>query len=409
MVHYQAYFFGSFSVKGMFDVENKLAKRVKRVGVSAIRKMMTMGSKVPGAISLGQGIPDSKTPLYIREGVIELLKGGAIHKYSLGPGILELRTLVADMISKKGNFPVDPDKHICITAGAIEALAIVISSIVEEGDEVLLFDPGYPPYIEHIAFAGGKHVFVPLQENNGWKVDVEKLRAAITPKTKALIVCSPSNPTGVVMQRDDLDTIAKLAEEHGFFVIADLTYEFLVYEGGPPPTLLLYPGIRDRLIICYSFSKEFSMTGWRAGYLFAPEKVMEQALKVHDEFVLCAPTISQYAALVALTKKPNDDPDGLHAELAEKRELVCARLDAMSDLFSYTKPQGAYYILACYKKLDIDSWDFATKILNEAKVIVIPGIAFGSQGERHVRFSYGASKERLNEAFDRIERWAKTL
>ncbi|MEK9153983.1 MAG: pyridoxal phosphate-dependent aminotransferase [Patescibacteria group bacterium] len=394
----------------MFDIENKIAKRVKRVGVSAIRRMMASGSLVPGAISLGQGIPDSKTPQYIREGVIDLLReGDAIHKYSPGPGLPDLRTLIADMISKKGNFAVDPDKHLCITTGAIEAIAIAICSIVEEGDEVLIFDPGYPPYIEHVAFAGGKHIFVPLQKDNHWKVDVEKLRGAITPKTKVLIVCNPSNPTGVVMQKDDLDAIVKLAEEHNFFILADLTYEFLVYEGGPPHSLLSYPSIRDRLIVCYSFSKEFSMTGWRVGYLYAPEKVMEQALKVHDEFVLCAPTISQYAALVALTKKPSADPDGLHAELAEKRELVCNRLDALSGLFSYTKPQGAYYILARYKKPDIDSWDFAMKLLDEAKVIVIPGIAFGEQGERHVRFSYGASKEKLNEAFDRIDKWAKTL
>ena len=151
------------------------------------------------------------------------------------------------------------------------------------------------------------------------------------------------------------------------------------------------------------------MTGWRAGYLFGPEKVLEQALKVHDDFLLCAPTPSQYAALIALTKKPGPDPDGLHAELVEKRNLTCERLDRLSDLFSYTKPKGAYYVLARYKKPNIGSQEFAMRLLNEAKVIVVPGIGCGSQGEGHVRFSYGASKEKLNEAFDRIEAWAKTL
>ncbi|MBI2613097.1 pyridoxal phosphate-dependent aminotransferase [Candidatus Kaiserbacteria bacterium] len=396
--------------KTSFDAQKLLAKRVLRIGDSAIRKMMTTGHKVAGAISLAQGIPDAKTPLYIREGITELLKeNDKIGKYSLGPGLPELRQIVADTISKKGNFSVDPDKNVCITAGAIEALAITISSIVDEGDEAILFDPGYPPYIPQVVFSGGTPVLVPLQAENGWKIDLKKLQAAVTPKTKALIVCNPSNPTGMVMGKEELDAIAALAAEHGFFVIADLTYEFLVYDKGKIPTLLAYPEIRDRLIICYSFSKEFSMTGWRAGYLYAPEKVLEQALKVHDEFLLCAPTPSQYAALVALTKKPNDDPEGLHAEMATKRELICERLDRLGDLFSYTKPRGAYYILAKYKKPDIDSWAFAMRMLNEAKVIVIPGVACGSQGEGHVRFSYGASKEKIHEAFDRIEAWAKTL
>ncbi len=396
--------------KAEFDAQKLLAKRVLRIGGSAIRKMMTTGHKVQGAISLAQGIPDTKTPLYIREGITELLKeNDKIGKYSLGPGLPELRQIVADMVSKKGGFTVDPDKHVCITAGAIEALAITISSIVEEGDEVILFDPGYPSYIPQVMFAGGTPVLVPLQANNEWKIDVEKLRTAVTPKTKALIVCNPSNPTGMVMGKEELDAIAALAAEHDFFVIADLTYEFLVYDNGTIPSLITYPEIRDRLIVCYSFSKEFSMTGWRLGYLYAPEKVIEQALKVHDEFLLCAPTPSQYAALVALTKKPQRDPEGAHAEMTAKRDLICERLNRLSDLFSYTKPRGAYYILARYKKPGIDSWEFAMRMLNEAKVIVIPGIACGSQGEGHVRFSYGASKEKLNEAFDRIEKWSKTL
>ena len=394
----------------MFDAGNKLAKRVTRIEESPIRKMMMAGSKVPGAISLAQGIPDSRTPQYIRDGIIEMLKEDSkIGKYTLGPGLPELRKLVADSISKKGGFPVDPDKNVCITAGAIEALAITISSIVEEDDEVILFDPGYPPYIPLIKFAGGKPVLVPLQADNAWKIDLDKLRSAVTPKTKVLIVCNPSNPTGMVMGKEELAAIAELAEKHGFFVIADLTYEFLVYDEGTIPSLLEHPSISDRLIICYSFSKEFSMTGWRAGYLFGPEKVIEQALKVHDDFLLCAPTPSQYAALIALTKKPGPDPDGLHAELVEKRNLTCERLDRLSDLFSYTKPKGAYYVLARYKKPNIGSQEFAMRLLNEAKVIVVPGIGCGSQGEGHVRFSYGASKEKLNEAFDRIEAWAKTL
>lgn len=388
----------------------KMAARVDRIGVSAIRHMASLGKKTPGAISLGQGIPDTKTPAYIREGIKKLLdESDVISKYSLSQGLPELRDFVAKELSKKGGFEISPEKHVCITAGAIEALAVSISTLVEEGDEVILFDPGYPPYIEHIAFAGGKLVLVPLKAEEGWKVDMEKLRAAITPKTKLLIVCNPSNPTGMIMGEDEIAEIAKLSEEHGFYVISDQTYEFLVYEGGAPPTFLKYPAIRDRLIIVYSFSKEFSMTGWRAGYLYAPEEVLQQAMKVHDAFILCAPVVSQFGALIALTQKPNDDPEGMHADLKEKRDLVCARLDALNDLFSYTKPKGAYYVFAKFKKTNLNSWDFALKMLNEAKVVCVPGSAFGKVGEGHVRFSYGASKERLNEAFDRIAEWSKTL
>lgn len=394
-----------------FDIGSKLTKRVLGIEESAIRSMMVAGSKVEGAISLAQGIPDSKTPAYIREGLIEMLKeNDFIGKYSLGPGLPALRKVAADIVSKKGGgFGVDPDTQICITAGAIEALASTILTLVEEGDEVILFDPGYPPYIPLVKLAGGTPVLVPLQADNDWKFDAEKLRAAITPKTKALIVCNPSNPTGMVLTKEELGTLAELAQKHDFFIIADLTYEFLVYDNGVIPSLLEFPTIRDRLIMVYSFSKEFSMTGWRCGYLYGPAEFATQAMKVHDDLVLCAPTPSQYAALIALTKKPNDDPEGLHAEMADKRAFICERLDRLSDLFLYTKPRGAYYILARYKKPDIPSQEFAMRLLHEAKVIVVPGIACGTVGEHHVRFSYGASKEKINEAFDRIETWAETL
>lgn len=395
---------------GEFNIADMLAKRALRVGDSAIRKMMMEGAKVQGALSLAQGIPESKTPLYIREGVSELLKENTmIGKYSLGPGLPELRKIVADYISKKGGFGVDPDKQICITAGAIEALMITIASTVEEGDEVILLDPGYPPYIPQVLFHGGKPVLVPLQADNDWKIDFKKLEAAVTPKTKAIIVCNPSNPTGMVMGRDELAAIASLAAKHGFFIIADLTYDFLVYDDAPVPSFLEFPEIRDRLIIVYSFSKEFSMTGWRSGYLYGPEAVVAQALKVHDMCILCAPTISQYAALVAFTKPPSEDHLAHHAEMEGKRDLMCERLDRLRDIFSYTKPRGAYYIIAKYKKPQIGSQEFAMRLLHEAKVIVVPGVACGSQGEGHVRFSYGASKEKINEAFDRIDAWAKTL
>jgi len=402
VVHYSDIF--------MSGKKDRLASRVRNIGTSAIREMMLLGSKVPGAISLAQGIPDARTPAYIRDGVIELLqKDHDIGKYAPSPGLPQLRKLAADSVSTKGGFSVDWETQICITAGAIEALAIATSTLVEEGDEVLLPDPGYPPYMEQIAFAKGKAVYVPLNAERGWRLDLQTLERAITPKTKLLILANPSNPTGMVMGKDELEGIAALSAKHGFFVIADITYDFLVYDHAAPPSLLAYPEIRDNLLLCYSFSKEFSMTGWRAGFLYAPSYIYEQAAKVHDAFLLCAPTISQRAALIALTKRPSEDPEGIHANLAEKREVICKRLDALSDLFSYSKPEGAYYVFAKYRKTRLDSRAFARKMLEEAKVICVPGIGFGPNGEGHVRFSYGCSRENLYEAFDRLERWNGTL
>lgn len=390
-------------------IKSPISRRVRGIKVSAIRQMPVLAQGVQGAISLGQGIPDMKTPAYIREGVIALLnESERIGKYSLQPGVPELKQAIAERLSAQG-LPADPDKNICITAGAMEALAIAISTVVEAGDEVIIFDPGYPSHIEQVLFAEGTPVPVPLDAKNGWKLDQKKLRAAVTEKTKAIIVCSPSNPTGTIFEKDDLDVIAALAEENDLFIIGDQTYEFLSYEKKAIPSLREYPAIRNKLILCYSFSKEFAMTGWRVGYLYASENILAEANKVHDAFLICAPTISQYAALIALTKKPKATDKDIRENLVEKLEVMCSRLDTLSDLFSYTKPQGAYYILAKYKKTGLSSWDFALKMLREARVISIPGSAFGTQGEGHVRFSYGASIANLNEAFNRIEEWNKSL
>ena len=390
------------------NLGNFIADRVKNIQVSAIRQMPILASKIPNVISLGQGIPDLKTPKYIRDGVIDLLKNSKeIGKYSLQPGLPELKREIARRLSEKASGKIDPEKQICITAGAMEALAIAISSVVETGDEVLVFNPGYPSYVEQIIFAGGKPVAVDLNEK--WELDINKLRQAVTLKTKAVIVCNPSNPTGALLSQEDLQAIAQIAKKYNLIIISDQTYEFLVYEGKTAPSFLKYKSVRDQLIVCSGFSKEFAMTGWRVGYLYAPAKILEQAEKIHDAFVICAPTISQYAALIALTQKPKNAKSEIKADLEKKRVVICARLDKLDDLFSYQRPEGAYYILAKYKKTKLNSWDFALKLLHEAKVIAIPGGAFGSRGERHIRFSYGASVKHINQAFDRIEKWNGSL
>jgi len=384
------------------------ARRVKRIEVSAIKQMPLLARSVPDAVSLGQGIPSVRTPEYIRRQVIELLKHDAdIGKYSLQPGVPELKQSVAQKIAQTAGRFIDPELEVFISAGAMEALFAAVVSLVDEGDEVILFDPSYASHIEQVKFASGTPVFVPLIENDGWALDEELLRRAVSAKTKAVIVCNPGNPTGKVFSVAELSVIVKIAREHGLYIIADETYDFLVYDGFCHKSLASFSNIKDMVILCGSFSKEFAMTGWRVGYMVAPAEVIEQALKVHDAAVICAPTVSQYAALAALTNRAECKEETVRDVLARRRELICARLDSLAEFFSYVQPGGAYYVLPRYLKWDINSAEFAHRLLFEAKVITIPGAAFGPGGETHVRMSYGGTEDDINKAFDRIEHWSR--
>jgi aminotransferase len=387
----------------------RFAKRVENIQVSAIKRMPLLAREVPGAVSLGQGIPSVATPAYIRRKVSEWLETDpAIGKYSLQPGVPALKSAVAGVLAGKAGREVDGESEVFIAAGAMEALFTALVSLVDQDDEVLLFDPGYASHIEQVLFSGGRPVFVPLSEETDWSLDEGALRRAVTPRTKVIVVCNPLNPTGKVFSAAELQCIVAVAREYDLAIIADETYDFLVYDGRPFPSLLSFPEIRDRLISCYSFSKQFAMTGWRVGYMYAPPSVIDQALKVHDAAVICAPTISQYAALAALTARPDDEAD-IKAILQRRRDLLLSRLDRLQDLFSYVAPQGAYYVFPRYRKTQLTSEMFALRLLHEARVITIPGSAFGPSGEDHIRLSYGAAEEEIDEAFDRIELWNAKL
>lgn len=384
------------------------AKRVKDIEVSLIRYMPVLASKVPGVISLGQGIPSFELPEYIREKLIEALRTQKdINKYSLEPGLPILKEEIAKYLEKTKKIKVNPEKELCITKGAIGGLFCAITAIVEKGDEVILLTPAYEPHIEQVKFAEGKPVFVPLIEEKGWKPDINAIKAAITKKTKALIICDPSNPTGGVFEKDDLGEIANLAIGADLYIITDETYDFLTYESKEHYSLLSMPDVRDRLVACFSFSKKYAMTGLRVGYVFAPEKILNEILKVHDESTICAPTPSQYAAFFALTA-PQDFVEKFKEEFTKRRNLICERLDKLSDLFEYQKPMGAYYIFPKVK-LAMKSLEFSKKLLYEAGVITIPGSAFGPSGEGHIRLSFTGEEKEINKAFDRIENYWKKL
>ncbi len=391
-----------------------ISHRVSQITVSAIKQMPLLASKVPGCVSLGQGIPSPNTPQFIREAVIKALQDdGAVGKYSLQPGVPKLKELIAEDLMRTRNMPrVDPDTEIYVSCGGMEALATGIATIVDKGDEVILNSPSYSSHIEQILFAEGVPVFVPLDEGAEWSLNLDALRKAVTKKTKALILCSPSNPTGAVFTETQLREIADIILEHNLFVILDETYDFLVYDDQPYFSLLSMPELKNNVIAACSFSKRYCMTGWRVGYMYAPARIIKQVLKVHDAFAICAPTISQYAAIAALSGTNGKDGPGdesvkeLIRTMTARRNLVCSRLDRLSEVFFYAKPRGGYYVFPRYRaKENIGSMDFALRLLNEAKVITVPGNAFGPTGEGHIRMSFGAEESELTEAFDRIDSW----
>jgi aminotransferase len=402
-----------FKSSGQTEDTTGISRRVSQITVSAIKQMPILASKVPGCVSLGQGIPSPNTPLFIREAVIDALRDdGAIGKYSLQPGIPKLKELIARDLMRTRNMEfVDPETEIFVSCGGMEALAAGIATIIDRGDEVILNSPSYSSHIEQILFAEGVPKFVPLGEGDQWTLDPDALRKAITSKTKALIICSPSNPTGAVFSEAQLREIGSIVLEHNLFVILDETYDFLVYDNQPYFSLLSIPELKDRIIAACSFSKRYCMTGWRVGYMYASERIIKQVLKVHDAFAICAPTISQFAAAAALSGTNGKDGPGdesvrmLIETMTRRRDLVCSRLDRLPEVFSYAKPQGGYYVFPKYSKQNLSSMDFALRILNEAKVITVPGNAFGPTGEGHIRMSFGAEESELIEAFDRIDNW----
>lgn len=390
-----------------------ISKRVSQITVSAIKQMPILAKQVGGCVSLGQGIPSFNTPEFIREAVIQELRTNmTIGKYSLQPGVPELKEEIArDLKRTKGIKTIDPDTEIFISCGGMEALAAGIATIVERGDEVILPTPTYASHIEQVLFAEGHPQFVPLNEAGGWSLDVEGIRRAVNKRTKALILCNPVNPTGAVFNENDLRAIAEIVLEHNLYLVLDEAYDFLVYDQNPYFSLSSLPELKHNIMVACSFSKRFCMTGWRVGYMYACEKLIKQVLKVHDAFAICAPTISQYAALAALRETNGNDGPGdesvrqLVAALGTRRDLVCTRLQRLPQLFSFVKPAGGYYVFPRIVLSSISSMDLVLRLLNEAKVVTIPGTAFGPTGEGHIRLSFGAAEPELHEAFDRIERW----
>ena len=396
--------------------------RTQNLKLSVIKQMELKAAKFPDTISLAQGVPSFDTPECIKRRVELALKQGVVAKYSLSPGIAELRELIEIKLAEQNMF-YDFEKEILVTAGSIEGITATILAITSPGDEVIIPEPTYTSYREVIILAGCTPVYVPLNEEKGWAFELEKYEQAVTKRTKAIFYCNPNNPTGTIYSKEQLLGLAALAEKHNLYLISDEVYKDFIFEKDRNIfSLAELPELRKRVIRLFSFSKSFAMTGWRVGYLHADESIVQEILKVHDSLVTCAPVISQYAAMGAL-EMGEQDVKKFNREYKKRRDLVCDRLDKLNHIFSYVRPESAYYVfpriitpLSRVHDLSPDyrgegnsvpdspSWRFALYLLEKAQTAVVPGVAFGPSGENHVRISFGRSEKDINEAFDRMDK-----
>ena len=359
---------------------------------------------MPDAISLGVGEPDFDTPWRIREeGIYTLEKGKTF--YTSNAGLKDLKIEICRYLDRKVNVQYDYKNEVVVTVGGSEGIDIALRAMLDPGDEVLIPQPSYVSYLPCTILAGGVPVVIPLQEKNEFKLTAEELEAAITPKTKILVMPFPNNPTGSIMTKEDLAPIVDVVIKHDLFVISDEIYSELSYKGDHV-TIASFPGMKERTILINGFSKAFAMTGWRLGYACGPEKIITQMLKIHQYAIMCAPTNSQYAAVEALR---NCD-----AEVQEMREAYNQRRRFLVHEFQRIglqcfEPFGAFYIFPSIQEFGMTSEEFATRLLEEEKVAVVPGTAFGDCGEGFLRISYAYSIGDLKEAIGRLERFITRL
>ena len=385
----------------MRDV-SKIADSIKPSG---IRKFFDIVSEMPDAISLGVGEPDFETPWHIvDEGIYSLEKGKTF--YTSNSGLMELRQELTRWYGQKYNVNYAPDKECLITVGGSEGIDLALRALINTGDEVIIPEPCYVSYVPCAALAGGVPVTIDLKNENQFKLTAGELEAAITEKTKVLILSFPNNPTGAVMTREDLLPIAELCKKHDIYVISDEIYSELTYSEQGHFSIGALPGMKERTIIINGFSKAYAMTGWRLGYALAPEKVAGLMTKIHQFCIMCAPTTSQYAAIEAV-KNGDKDIAVMKKSYDERRRFLFKRLNDMG--MPAFEPMGAFYIFPSIKRTGLSSDDFATRLLREEKLAVVPGNAFGTSGEGFIRISYAYSIDRLREALDRIEHFITNM
>lgn len=379
-------------------MRNPLSERIVDIPFSGIRKFFDIAAEMQDVISLGVGEPDFDTPWHIRdEGIYSLEKGRTA--YTSNAGLKELKMEIAKYLERRFEVSYDYDTEMMITVGGSEAIDLAMRAMLDPGDEVLIPQPSYVSYVPCAALANGTPVIINLQEENEFRLTAEELRNAITPKTKLLVLPFPNNPTGAIMERKDLEAIAEVIIEHDLFVLSDEIYGELTYLDHHV-TIASLPGMRERTVLINGFSKAYAMTGWRLGYACAPKVILEQMLKIHQYAIMCAPTTSQYAAVEAV-RNGDADVAQMREEYNGRRRYLMHRFREMG--LSCFEPFGAFYAFPCIKEFGMSSDEFATRMLQEEKVVVVPGTAFGDCGEGFLRISYAYSLEKLKVALDRME------
>ena len=378
-------------------MRNPLSKTITTIEPSGIRKFFDIVSEMDDAISLGVGEPDFDTPWHIRdEGIYSLEKGRTF--YTSNAGLKELKIEISKYLDRRFGLSYDYNKEMLVTVGGSEAIDIAMRAMLDPQDEVLIPQPSYVSYVPCCVLANGTPVPIELKAENEFRLTAEELEAAITPKTKLLVMPFPNNPTGAVMEKKDLEAVAEVVKKHDLFVLSDEIYAELTYLDNHV-SIASIPGMRERTIVINGFSKSHAMTGWRLGYACGPEVIIKQMLKIHQFAIMCAPTTSQYAAVEAL-RNGDEDVAMMREEYNGRRRYVLERFKEMG--LSCFEPFGAFYAFPCIKDLGMTSDEFATKLLQTKKVAVVPGTAFGACGEGFLRISFAYSLDDLRIALDRV-------
>ncbi len=385
-------------------MRNPLSKKIVDIQPSGIRKFFDLVSSIPDAISLGVGEPDFDTPWRIREeGIYSLERGRTF--YTSNAGLKELKEEIGKYLQRKINVSYDPNSEIIVTVGGSEGIDIALRAMLDPGDEVLIPQPCYVSYLPCTVLADGVPVTIPLKEENEFRLTAEELEAAITPRTKILVLPFPNNPTGAIMTKEDLEPIAELVKKYDLYVLSDEIYSELTYKT-EHVSIASLPGMRERTLVINGFSKGFAMTGWRLGYICGPEIITEQMLKIHQFAIMCAPTNSQYAAIEGL-RNCEDEVLQMRTSYNQRRRYLLNEFKKIG--LKCFEPFGAFYVFPCIKEFGMTSEEFAERFLEEEKVAVVPGTAFGECGEGFVRISYAYSLEDLKEAVGRFERFIERL
>jgi len=389
----------------MIDYQRALSDTVKDIKPSGIRKFFDIANTMEGVISLGVGEPDFRTPWQIRSAAIRNLELAGT-RYTANRGLMELRREIALYNNRRFGVEYDPTGEVLITVGGSEAIDVAIRALVGIGDEVIIPEPSYVCYQPITRLAGGVPVIINTKAENGFKITPEELRAAITEKTKVLILPYPSNPTGAIMEREDIEALSSVLRDTNIVVLSDEIYAELTFGGIRHTTVPSVQGMRERTVVVGGFSKAFSMTGWRLGYALGPEPIISQMTKIHQYAIMCAPTTSQYAAIEAL-RSCDGEVERMLREYDARRKII---VKGFCDLgLECREPLGAFYAFPSIKSTGMSSAQFCEQLLMQERVALVPGDAFGESGEGFVRASYCYSLSHIKEALRRIERFLNKI